>query len=309
MRKSTLVWLAVCVALVAAWGVALSACQGGDGRSTPAARENPPGGAGQPGEVRYPPGPTRPDPVIWMEPVDLATATGKTLTRIGIDNLGGPVSAELLDALAAETSLRTWPDMGEVAAEVVAIPSGSGVGADTRAYVEVRPRDALASGWHVLRVARLPVGLAAPRFPAHVTLPDGSIGARFRPDSWPTVVSIRVCERDTGVQTVIADFSERMLIDAGDAAVLTVENSGAVDSACSTVGGEGTGEGVGDVATTCSGLRASEVVNVSLAAGLVSVGGGLLREPAGSAGLSFSFVPDTLAEWGVGCRRFVPGLL
>src|SRR5690606_13026727 len=66
---------------------------------------------GPPVELGQAVGTSGPQPVLWLQPSDLATATGDTPIRILVQNAGAPVDSSVLLSIAKAAQLRTYPDL------------------------------------------------------------------------------------------------------------------------------------------------------------------------------------------------------
>jgi len=229
--------------------------------------------------------------------MDLATAVGPTTPRIVIDNLGDPVDAALLSALASRVSLRTWPELREVSGNFRTQAVSSDRGGDRRAYVEARLGEPLADRWYVLRLDALPSGLSWPMYGAQHVFSDGSFGVRFRVGSEPTLRAIRACNRGNGRFSFLLDFSERVVAESDIASVVQITQHGATCRATSEAA-----RPVGDDSITqeCSPFDVTRSVEVTLNSGLRSLAGATVGLPQGGA--RHAFTVDALQEWGTGCR-------
>jgi hypothetical protein len=177
------------------------------------------------------PGPARPPPTLWLQPGDLMTAIGDTPVRAWLDNLGSPVDANVLSAVAFALELREYPSMKLVAVDKIEYnppvittpiddPMKSTTGppapgsSDERAYVELRPKAPLAKSWHVLSLSSVPSGLRLAPWSAP-TPPAGAYAARFHLESQPVLSRMLICKKDAGFHRVVFEFSENVQPVAG----------------------------------------------------------------------------------------------
>jgi hypothetical protein len=244
------------------------------------------------------PGPTRPAPRIWFEPLDLATNVGDTIPGIGIDADGFAVDDSVLSSVQRSLSLASWPGLTPVPSDVTAAQADPK--ADPRAHVYATPSKPLSDGWHVLRLAALPVGLAEPTYPSDTKFADGSIGVRFRRDSAPMLWSVRICEK--GAEHAIEiDLTERVVSAKSIASFVTVQQP-PKGSVCSTRESDFGSTGLATLPLSCT-LDPAASITVRIAAGLAGLSGVPLN---GGKDVSVAMVPKSLPAWGEGCVQFRP---
>lgn len=249
-----------------------------------------------------------PAPTVWFEPTDLTSSVADSPLRLGIDNYGITVDPGLLDALAKQTSLRTWPELKPIDVTVMQQPPDAN--GDKRAYVILEPKEPLADRWYVMHVAALPEGLKWPAYPALRKLSDGAAVSRFRPGSDPVFESVLVCKKDDA-QALISVFSEKVKAQHPFEQVIHLVVDGKSDI-CSSV--DDFENGSSSPYFRCIGASDEASVRFSFASELTSLEGEPLRvldDRTGTVadyipGASYTFTISDLPEWGTGCRVFWP---
>lgn len=244
-------------------------------------------------------GPVRPLPEVRLSLVDLTTNVGDAPIRASIDD-ERPTDPAALEWLAARLGLRTWPELEEVPCTAVTTEMGAGPPEDPRASVELRPLSPLEARWYVFRVDGLPADFSWPLYSEVRPLSDGSLGSRFRPDSYPLLAALTLYSVEGLRTTIQLNFSERVTADVPAAELVEVRNGSAEPTACDVVEPP-------EVAMNCAGGLDLEVpIEVLVSTGFRSEEGAPLRT-LGSDG-PWSFVLDwaTLPECGNDCRVFRP---
>ena len=66
-------------------------------------------------EHRYPAGPDHSRPTLQLEPMDMMTAVGDSPLHVLVSRLRADDANDVLDRVAGAVSLRTWPELMEVA--------------------------------------------------------------------------------------------------------------------------------------------------------------------------------------------------
>jgi hypothetical protein len=329
MGRSSQVALLACVAIT-------SCRQVDDGHAQPSApppvpgegavklgteqTEGPGDRADEPRFVEGAGSPLRPGPTIQIQPADLTSGIDKSAIRVGVNNLGAPVGAQALAALAQSIRLYEWPEMRDVPFTTTVqdvtgnMHASDGYRRADLAYVEVTPATPFADRWYAVVVTALPGNMARPRLSQHQRLPDGSLGARFTPGSHPTVSGIRVCDKGGGSSVVIVDFSERIKIGPDLASRLQMVDalqSKAMDTcvldAPSTAAPSG-GTTARFVRFTCQGLdMATSPVKITIDGAVSSPSGGSLETPGKGLGRAeHTLTNDRLESWDAGCRIMRP---
>jgi hypothetical protein len=237
---------------------------------------------------------------VRLSPGDLWTNRGDAPIRARIED-ERPIATEALERLAARLSVRTWPEMEEVPCTVVTSPMGADPPDDPYPFVELRPVSPLEARWYVFRADGLPADFSWVVYPGALPLADGTLGARFRPDSFPLLMDLHVCSAE-GLRTRIGlDFSERVTADVPAADLVEVRNGSAEPAVCIV-------DEPPEVAVNCTGgLDVELSIEVSVAVGFRSEGGIPVRT-LGSEG-PWTFVLDwaALPCWGgVYCRIYRP---
>jgi hypothetical protein len=269
-------------------------------------------------EPQFPQGagtPLRPGPTIQFQPSDLTSSIEKSPLRVGIDNLGAPVGAALLNAVANAVRLYEWPEMRSVpfSYSVNDVTGGDHAADGYRrtglAYVEVKPSVALGDRWYAMVLSALPSGVTLPSLASHELLPDGTIGARFSPGSHPTLASVRVCEKGAGQTVVIAQFSERVThprpADIAGVRLAPGVKSGA---GCALDLASFGPEPARFVRSVCQGVALeTTTAELALDGAIVSTSGRPLESPAKGVGpISIVLSAANMAGWGHGCKIIRP---
>ncbi len=237
--------------------------------------------------------PKIPPPTVWFEPMDGTTSVGDMTPRIAIDNFELPVGSALLDQVVAAVSLQTWPEQTSIAASMsVKDASSSG---DPRAKILLKPNSPLGDRWYAVRLSKLPVGLAWPTYPTHHALQDGSVVARFRVGSEPSVWGVRVCDKGE----IIADLSEKVVASKAPSELFSIAHAGASGPSCQSPGSAGA-QGTGEFIFNCSGIQEKVPLDLSVAPGLAGLSGQALSP------VNYEFTLAQLPPWGDGCRIFRP---
>jgi hypothetical protein len=173
-----------------------------------------------------------------------------------------------------------------------------------RARVVFEPTNPLADRWYMISVANVPFPVGVGNEVAHLKLPDGSTGARFRTGSQFVVREIHACESD-GSQILKIRFSEPVRLPVKATAV-TVVDAGGARTACSRIPDPiDTSPLATELSLTCKqlGLPAS----VSIDGDLQSLAGDVLTDPAGNSGNQLYFLPlDSRDITASGCRVYYP---
>lgn len=192
---------------------------------------------------------------LSFAPGDLSSDVGATPLTVFAEKAGQAVDDEVLEKLAAELELRTYPEMEPVEVEIDIVssvpedhlspregrkgrfaPSEAPRDHAGRASLVVRPLRPLSSRWYVLSLATLPAGAEAVAWTGATDTLLGAFAARFHPGSQPVLREVRLCEKQQGAAArVVATFSEGMRIDPADAAKLARAAEGQSGEACTVV--------------------------------------------------------------------------
>jgi len=229
-------------------------------------------------------------PLIWFHPMDGATGVGEVVAELRIQGTES-IDSRLLQAIEDSVLLETAAGEAVRTHRVASRQEQQGSSAD----VTILPEEPLGPGAYVLRLPSLPAGVKAPRFPSHVTLPDGSLGVRFRVDSAPGLWGVRVCEKEKGTSLVV-ELTEEVLAPKAAAKAIRFE-SAAGPVSCTPLP-HGDTETVGSLTFACDGFDPGAALEVTIAGGLESPAGAKL------AASSHQFVPADVAPWGSGCRLY-----
>ena len=244
-------------------------------------------------------GPVRPPPEVRLSLVDLTTNVGDAPIRASIEDERA-IAPAALERLAARLSLRAWPDLEEVPCTAVTTERGAGPPEDPRASVELRPVSPLEARWYVFRVDGLPADFLWPLYSEARPLADGSLGSRFRPDSYPLLAALTLYSVEGLRTTIQLNFSERVTADVPAAELVEVRNGTAGPAICDVVEPP-------DVAVNCAGGLDLEVpIEVLVSTGFRSDGGAPVRTLGSDGPWSFALDWATLPECGNDCRVFRP---
>ncbi len=236
-------------------------------------------------------------PTVWFEPMDGTTNVGTTMDpRVAVDGWGRPIDAALLKQLASGVSLVTWPEMTEVPA-TVEVTEGSKE-SDPRGTVKMKPNAPLSDRWYALTVAKLPSELSWPKYSAQDVLPNGSVAARFRTGSEPTLTGIRVCPKGT----VALLLSERVDAALPLSDIVTIVHVGDSGPSCKPLT-QPSPQGMGDITFACTGMKESMPTKVSIGPGLKGLSGVAFADGAVTV---HQFTTADLPIWGPGCGMFKP---
>jgi hypothetical protein len=240
-------------------------------------------------------GPSVPPPSIWMWPVDMSTAVGRSVhPRLDIRHGGRPVGAALSE-LASRLTMKTWPELAPVASSVIARDAVRAVGVDSAARIDVNPAVALGDRWYALVIDTVPTEFDWPLYQPSVSLPTGAVVSRFKTVSAPLVISVRICDKPATAETqVVLDVSEPILAGATEIGQAMTISQAAADPRCRA---EATSDPTmsGTLMQSCAALDAQAPFSVSLAPALAS-GTGKLVAP-----FSATLFPYDMVDTGT-CR-------
>lgn len=235
-----------------------------------------------------------------LSPVTLSFAPGDMSSSAA----GGPITlfvdagsraadADLLEKVAEQLELRTYPELEPVDFEVRIVPAAPASrpvrsGGDKRsnaveplrdnpgrASIVLLPRRPLESRWHVVSLAQLPAGTRPVAWNGVEAPALGAFAARFHPGSAPVLREVRLCEKQGGrAARLVASFSEGLRIEPSRAEKLTRALETKSGEACQVVA-----PAVADVPQSMieidcpASVLQSGRVELSLSAGLVSMSG------------------------------------
>ncbi len=268
--------------------------------------------------------PALPKVQISFAPGDLTSATSETPITIFVENGTQAVDDALLEKIASQIELRTYPDLAAVDAEIHVIPSARQArpvrsgndksaaaseplrGNPGRASLLVRPLRPLAAQWHVVSLARLPEGTRPVAWTGVEGTALGAFAARFHPGSAPVVREVRLCEKQDGrAARVIATFSEGLRVDPSRAAKLVRAGDARSGEACTVVtpAAADVPQTMLEIDCPASVLKTGSI-DLGLSTGLVSMSGAPLTSiEAGGRPVDFHDAID-FSEAGdvAGCR-------
>ncbi len=224
---------------------------------------------------------------LRFTPPDSTTLWGDQPLAVVIDS-GPQLDETWLSDLAARTTLRTWPELDLVAADIVPQMVQDASYANG-ARISVTPRARLEDRWYAMHITALPFWVTATTSIA----PDGPVVSRFRTGSAPQVASVIFAGGATKHRLYITP-SESVAANASPAQLIQVRQGGELVT-CSDV--EFTsGRALTIISLDCPGL--SEFPDeISIAAGFASsTGAELLPIVVEKAGL-------TLTSCGPSCEQ------
>ncbi len=221
-------------------------------------------------------------PTVRFGFADLTTSVGETPLQLFVNHVGEIVSTEMLAELKAQVSLRRWPSLEKVAADVQLTASDN---ENANAYLRLVPKQAIEStAWYALVVEKLPAGFRWPTFTPALVDADGRHIVRFFGGDKPVISSLRVCDD----KAVYLDFSERMVVADGGQFQFS-SDSGARE--CKFQGEVGASTMIAKF--TCDGdVRSLKVKADSNSGKTLSA--------------NFTIPGDRLSSWGDGCRVYRP---
>jgi hypothetical protein len=224
------------------------------GCSSAATEQGNPVDAGAQGSAP-PPGSSGGSPLpqaqVSFDPSDGTTAVGPRPLVVSVYEMGFNADEAVLRDLAGRVSLRTWP-------EGTAVPADATINAGNKT-VSLTPTAAHQDRWYLLAASSLP-----DRLVFWSRLPDGTIGARFRPGSHPRVSHVQFCEKEGAGMKLVVNFSEPMVARPSAAGVVSLEIEGKA-APCALYDPREDG-----LYFTCDGLRPTATVKVAVSDGLPS---------------------------------------
>jgi hypothetical protein len=200
---------------------------------------------------------------LRFSPADMTTLWGEQKLRVSIGS-GPNLDTAWLQDLAAHLSIRTWPEMEEVASTSTLEPTPS---ATDIGVISIVPRGKLADRWYAVRLSAAPFWIAAP--PNHVA-PDGSYVVRFRTGSEPMVATVTFAGGPSKHRLYIA-LSEPVVAKQSPAGIVQVQDDAGAPAACTDVAFVA-GQPMQTLSFDCPSITAFPN-QVSIAAGLVSTTG------------------------------------
>lgn len=283
----------------------------------------PPAELGQ--RVPSTPGPSRPDPIVWLDPGDMLTSVGASPIRAWVDNDGSPVDPRLLDAIAANLELREYPSLAVVPAttsiynpqeqpvstessaskdaSVVGQGGARGSSQNERAYVQLAPSKALQLSWYVVSLRNIPNGVRLAPWSAP-TPPSGAYAARFHTGSQPVLTRALFCQKGGEQWRSILEFSENIKV-AGDStvdALVEIDQPGSGKRCKYASAGPLANSSMRWLDMDCVGFSKSGSVRVAINPGLESAAGVPVRRFDGSTVSKQEIELSKLPESEDGCR-------
>ncbi|HKP63163.1 MAG TPA: hypothetical protein VJV78_40780 [Polyangiales bacterium] len=230
-------------------------------------------------------------PEVWLSPADGWTNVSLTPT-ISIRS-ARPVERSVLEQVAAEANVVTWPGRSVVETET---SIGEGLISPTiEPTIRLTPKQPLALGWYALEVHSLVPPLRWPDNAGIVR--DGDAGrSRFKVGSAPVVLHIWVCEKAAGRTKLLLSLSETVAV------IQPLEDHFKVESSTGTLDCE-LGEAPAELYAVCD-LAGVKSVKVTLSDSFAEVGNPTV--PAEGASAQFEFDPRALPEVTTGCKIYKP---
>lgn len=235
--------------------------------------------------------PIPPAPEVWLSPNDGATNFSQTPT-ISVRTVL-PVERSVLEQLAAQASVVTWP--GKAVVETETSISEGLVSRGIEPTIRLTPKQPLAVGWYALEVHSLVSPL---RWPDNANFErEGDSGrSRFKVGSAPVVLDIWVCEKAAGRTKLLLNLSETVEV------IQPLEDHFKVESATGALDCDM------DVApaqlnAVCD-LAGVKSVKVTLSGAFAELGNPTV--PAQGASAQFEFDPSALPEVTTGCNVYKP---
>jgi hypothetical protein len=233
----------------------------------------------------------------FFDPSDWTTAIETAPLHLVVNNGGFPVDDGLLQDIGARLTLKTWPELTQVAA-TVAVTNASGLPEhDQFARLRVIPVTTLKDRWYALEVSGIPNRFAPP--PRHLSSAgsDGAFRSRFRPGSEPRVSLVIFAE---GKEKAEITFSERVTSDVASITdVIKVHGSSGSPLPCLNYEWK-TGASTRSLTIVCAGASGASIKQVRVEDGLRSDSGTPMKPTV------LQITEDQLLPCGDGCRAFHP---
>jgi hypothetical protein len=196
--------------------------------------------------------------------------TGLNMAAISFQISPGPIDPETQSLLQTATTLVTWPDETVVASTIV--PTSVPVGA-----FSIQAKAVVAAGWYAALLPRLPTSLRPAALSFHTT-PDGRPAVRVHVGSAPALLRVDICGKGGGtigdMTEVIVTFSEPVHAATTSTNPLSV-SAGPATAAQPCASGEVplADQMTGQYTYLCGAVGATDVVTISVTAGLLSADG------------------------------------
>jgi hypothetical protein len=233
--------------------------------------------------------------------------TGLNMAQISFQTSPGPLDPETQSLLQTATTLVTWPDQTTVPSDIVlanVVLDPMTIGGFT-----VEARNTSEGGWYAALLPRVPSTLNFPAQTFH-SMSDGRHAVRIFVGSAPALLRVDVCAKDGNpigdLTEVIVTFSETVHAATTSTNPLAVE-AGPAGAAqpCTSDAVPLVDRPAGTYTYLCAAaLGASEVVTVSISAGLVSLYGESVA--VGDRAIVFGSLPASVAMAGCSSLKIDP---
>jgi hypothetical protein len=211
-----------------------------------------------------------PTATLSFDPVDGTTNTATRALTVKLYP-SGIVSEQVLATLPLK--IETWPEHEIIPSHLLPpLNVGQQMG------VQIVPDSPLLPRWYALRLGSLP-----PSTVFSLPLEGGVIGARFRPDPFPLVRSLQLCDKAPPGMKLLLQFSEPTATTMESGHLVTVQIDGQAAD-CPLYWAQPDG-----LYFTCDALTPTSKLKVVLAAGLTGASGAAL--PPGSWEVDVSKLP------------------
>jgi len=199
----------------------------------------------------------------------------------------GIIDDATLADLASRVALETWP---ERTAQPIVTDTPVGL-SPTEKVVRLTPQSPLEDRWYVVEMSSLPSSVSF-----YSPLEDGTVGARFRPDSHPRVAQIQFCLKDPPGMKLLIVFSESVTLASPADATVSLQIAGTT-SPCASY------ETAADTLYfACDELADTETVTVTVGSGVTgTTGAGVPLGPE-------SWTIDISSLPAASCRTFQPAI-
>lgn len=199
----------------------------------------------------------------------------------------GIIDAATLADLAGRVALQTWP---EGIAQPIATDAPTGL-SPTEKVVRVTPQNPLEDRWYIVEMSSLPSNISF-----YSPLADGTVGARFRPDSYPRVAHIQFCGKDPPGMKLLIVFSENVTLANPVVETVSLQIAG-TPSTCTPYE-----ETTDTLYFSCDELTETDSVTVTVGAGVAATAGTGIQLAPQSWPIDISQLPPG------SCRDFAPAI-
>jgi hypothetical protein len=197
----------------------------------------------------------------------------------------GIIDAATLADLAGRVALQTWP---EGIAQPIATDTPMGP-SPTEKVVRVTPQNPLEDRWYVVEMSSLPSNVSF-----YSPLTDGTVGARFRPDSFPRVAHIQFCGKAPPGMKLVVIFSESVALASPADETVSLQIAGTPSTCASYDTAPDT------LYFACDDLKDTDSVTVAVGPGVAATTGAGIPLAPQSWTIAISELPAG------SCRDFAP---